>query len=258
MDKAQEKSYFDRTFERDAREPAKRFYSIVDGCRDFYEEYLLSDCRGKAVLEYGCGKGSSAFALAERGARVVGIDISEVGIRMAREQSEQRNLREIDFIAMDAEATTFEDSAYDIVCGTGILHHLRTAPALKELARILKPEGEAVFIEPMGYNPAINLFRKMTPGLRTKDEHPLVKRDFASMEEIFGETRYVFFNLFSLCSVPFRDREVFPSLVRLLTAFDKGLFARIPPLRWLAWQVMIILKEPRKRPVAIPQKQVSP
>lgn len=258
MDKAQEKSYFDRTFELDAREPAKRFYSIVADCRDFYEGYLLSDCRGKAVLEYGCGQGSSAFVLAENGARVVGIDISEVGISMAREQSEQKNLPGIAFIAMDAEATTFEDNAYDIVCGTGILHHLRTVPALKELARIMRPEGEAVFVEPMGYNPAINLYRKMTPGLRTKDEHPLVKRDFASMEEIFGETRFVFFNLFSLLSVPFRDREVFPSLVRLLTAFDKGLFARVPPLRWLAWQVMIILKEPRKRPVAIPQKKVSP
>lgn len=245
-------------FELDAREPAGRFYSVAGGCRDLYKEYLLADCHGKEVLEYGCGKGSSAFALAERGARVVGIDISEVGISMAREQAEQRGLPGIDFVAMDAEATAFADDTYDIVCGTGILHHLRTAPALKELARIMRPDGEAVFVEPMGYNPAINLYRKLTPGLRTSDEHPLLKRDFASMEENFAETRYAFFNLFSLLSVPFRDRGVFPSLVGLLTALDKGLFARVPPLRWLAWQVMIVLKEPRKRPVTIAPGQVSP
>lgn len=253
--KEYEKSYFDRTFQLDVREPTSRFYSVVDGCRDFYEGYLLSVCCGKKVLEYGCGKGSSAFFLAENGASTVGIDISEVGISFAREQAAKRNLHDIDFLAMDAEATEFEDSTYDIVCGTGILHHLRTVPALKELTRIIKPEGEAVFIEPLGHNPAINLYRKLTPRFRTKDEHPLVKEDFQSMEAYFGETRYVFFNLLALLSVPFRNMRGFPSLVKALAGLDKRLFARVPALGLFAWQVIIILKNPRKGLVESPQDQ---
>ena len=49
---------------------------------------------------------------------------------------------------------------------------------LDEIHRILKSKGNLIFIEPLGTNPIINLYRKLTPKSRSKDEHPLINKDF--------------------------------------------------------------------------------
>jgi ubiquinone/menaquinone biosynthesis C-methylase UbiE len=64
---------------------------------------------------------------------------------------------------MNAEATTFPDNSFDLICGSSILHHLNLDKACAEIRRILRPDGGAVFIEPLGHNPLINMFRKLTP-----------------------------------------------------------------------------------------------
>ena len=53
-----------------------------------------------------------------------------------------------------------EKNRFDIIYGTGILHHLNLKACLDEIERILKPGGKFVFIEPLGTNPVINLYRK--------------------------------------------------------------------------------------------------
>jgi hypothetical protein len=50
--------------------------------------------------------------------------------------------------------------------------------ACSEIARVLRPGGPAIFVEPLGHNPLINAYRKRTPALRTVDEHPPTKARF--------------------------------------------------------------------------------
>ncbi len=140
----------------------------------------------------------------------------------------------------------FEDSSFDIVCGTGILHHLHLHKALKELARILTPTGKAIFIEPMGHNPAINLFRKLTPRYRTAGEHPLTAKDLEVLKEFFHQANCDFFHLLSLLAVPFRNSRKFFWLLETLDNLDRKLFEWLPFLRLFAWVVTIILENPRK------------
>ena len=45
-----------------------------------------------------------------------------------------------------------------------------------EINKVLKDDGEMVFLEPLGTNPLINLYRKLTPKSRSVDEHPFVER----------------------------------------------------------------------------------
>ena len=78
------------------------------------------------------------------------------------------------------------DDSFDLVCGSGILHHLDLPAAMRELARVLRPSGRAVFMEPLGHNPAINAFRNRTPELRTPDEHPLLGKDLKLCRRYFG------------------------------------------------------------------------
>lgn len=245
VSKENEKQFFDWTFEFGARKPVSKFYTVAQSSRKCYENLLVANCRNKTVLEYGCGMGSSAFLLAKHGARVTGIDISEVALDLARARARDQGGEDVMFLVMDAEKMQFEDNSFELVCGTSILHHLHLCKALRELARILKPQGKAIFIEPMGHNPAINLFRKLTPHFRTRDEHPLIVKDLEFMREFFHQVDCNFFHLFPLLAVPFRDSRAFPLLLKTLDNIDRKLFEWAPLLRLLAWQVVIILEKPK-------------
>jgi hypothetical protein len=49
------------------------------------------------------------------------------------------------------------------------------------MTKILQPKGKAIFIEPLGHNFLINLYRRLTPNIRSADEHPLLAKDLKIM-----------------------------------------------------------------------------
>ena len=83
-----------------------------------------------------------------------------MAVEKARKKAEHDTVTGVSFLVMDAESMKFEDKTFDVVYGSGILHHLNIDKAYRELARVLKPDGVAIFIEPLGHNPLINLYRK--------------------------------------------------------------------------------------------------
>jgi SAM-dependent methyltransferase len=252
--KAREMEFHNRRFAEGTRGSEKaagsddvgRFYSVVVQSRAFYFDLLKRDCVGRKVLEYGCGTGSHAPYLAKRGARVTGIDISNVAIEKAIQQAQAEGIQGLDYCQMDGEALTFDDNYFDLICGTAILHHLDLRRAYGELARTLKADGRAVFLEPLGHNPLINLYRKYTPGLRTPDEHPLLVTDFSLAARYFQKIELFYFNLFTLLAVPFRNSRLFPRLLRGLERVDSGLFRAFPGTGKYAWTVILRLSRPEK------------
>jgi len=107
----------------DAWVPAS--YSLVEKSSAFFEQQIMSRSQGGIVLEYGCGPGTYSFDLAQQATRVVGVDISEVAIERARARAQRMQLTaKTEFHVMDAEALTFPDATFDLVCGRAILHHL--------------------------------------------------------------------------------------------------------------------------------------
>jgi len=172
---AKEAAFHDVAFGQQTRQQAWKFYAVASDAYERYGELLAgSVTAGSRALEYGCGPGSRAFDLARAGASVNGIDISPVAIELARETAlRQPGGERTTFDVMDAEHLAFPDASFDLVCGTSIIHHLDVDRAYGEVARVLKPGGIAVFLEALGHNPAINGYRRLTPALRTEDEHPL-------------------------------------------------------------------------------------
>ena len=244
--KKREKNYHDERFARDTRRKLHKFYSTNEGAKNFYAGKIFRDCNDKKVLEYGCGTGSLSFDMVKRGARVTGIDISFVAIGKAKEMSLKKNIGgNLRFAVMDAEELGFEADEFSMVCGTGILHHLNVERAFKELSRVLNKEGRAVFVEPLGYNPLINLYRKMTPKMRSKDEHPLLRPDIELAGKYFGDVRIKHFHLLSLMAVPFRRMGCFNLLMKLADRAD-GLLLGLPLVKWFAWMVVLELKNPKK------------
>jgi SAM-dependent methyltransferase len=219
-----------------------RFYETAAGSLDQYRHLLASRCRGLTVLEYGCGEGESAIELADHGAIVRGIDISNRRVERARELAAGR--KNVAFDVMTAEELSFEDDSFDVICGMSVLHHLNLERALAEVARTLKPGGEAIFLEPLGHNPLINLYRRLTPRFRTPYEHPLVMRDLELARRHFGSVDAEFFHLTSLFAVPFRRFAFFPHVLSALDRLDRGLFTVAPYSRKYGWIAIISLREP--------------
>jgi len=132
-----------------------------------------------------------------------------------------------------------------IIVGSGIIHHLDIIASYKELTRILNENGHIVFSEPLGSNPVINLYRMLTPDLRTADEHPLKGKDLALLSEYFSNVEVEYFTLFTLLAVPFRSMPAFKQIHGILASIDRAIF-RVPFLRKLAWMVVIHAYNPRK------------
>jgi SAM-dependent methyltransferase len=92
---------------------------------------------GTRVLDVATGPGCLAARAAGRGASVVGVDIDESMVQLARRQHPK-----LDFRRADAAALPFEDGSFDAVVANFLVHHLRSASdAIAEFARVLAPGG---------------------------------------------------------------------------------------------------------------------
>jgi ubiquinone/menaquinone biosynthesis C-methylase UbiE len=243
--KQNERAFHNETFSTDSRKDLGVFYRVVAPCTEYFSEEILRRAANKTVLEYGCGPGTNSFRLATVAKSVTGIDLSDVAISQARERARQRGTSNVDFHVMDAEKLTFPDSSFDLICGRAIVHHLDVVRCLENLTRVLKPGGAALFQEPLGHNPIINLYRRLTPQMRTVDEHPLLMSDLKTARSWFGKVEMKPYVLTSLLAAGVKIPALFTPALKLLTAVDKGIFL-VPFLRRYAWTSVWILESPRK------------
>lgn len=185
--------------------------------------------------------------MAEAGAEVVGIDISEVSIQNAEREALRKGLQ-ARFVVMDCEQLDFPDSSFDLINVSGVLHHLDLSKAFPELARVLKPTGSIICVEALAHNPVFQTYRRLTPHLRTEfeTEHILRRRDVFKARKFFNRVELRFFHLASLVAVPFRKSRIFEPLLSALEVVDNGLL-RMPVIRWWAWQIAFLLSGPRRR-----------
>jgi ubiquinone/menaquinone biosynthesis C-methylase UbiE len=237
-----EAAFHDQVAEDDTRERAQKFYAIARKSHDFFLNTIFDYGRGARVLDYGCGTGSNTCDLARRGATVTGIDISPGAIDVAQRKAEAAGLADrIDLHVMNAEKLELPDDTFDLVCGTGILHHLDLDACYREIHRVLKPGGVAVFEEPLGHNPIINWYRNRTPDMRTEDEHPLMLADIERARAIYSRVDVRYYNLVSLAVVPLRNTPLFEPLYAVTEFVDRVLMTVVPPLRGWAWQSIMIM-----------------
>jgi len=242
-----EREFHDRAFAEGLRGKNDSYYDVATTSRDWYRELLRRSYSGQRVLEYGCGDNpNGSLVLAECGADVTAVDLSPVAVERARVAARGRGLQDrIEFKIMNAETLEFPDDSFGLICGNGIVHHLDLDTAFAEVARVLEPGGIAIFREPMGTNPAVNLYRRLTPAERTDDEHPLVMSDLELARRYFGRVRARRFHLSVLAAIPVRHTRVFPYLHRALDAADRAIMRAIPPARGWGWLIVMELSEPR-------------
>ncbi len=147
-----------RTLERYRNPPATTCYPLE------YAYHLLGNVEGQRVVDFGCGSGANSILLALRGAALAGLDISESLIGLARQRLEANGVsRSARFVVGSAHGTPFEDNSIDVVFGIAILHHLDLQLVSREVHRILKPGGRAIFQEPVRSSAVLRFLRRLIP-----------------------------------------------------------------------------------------------
>lgn len=102
---------------------------------------MLPDVNSLSGLDVGCGEGHNTRLLAERGARITGIDISRTFVRYARE-AEQGQPLGIDYELASAVALPVESASFDFaVAFMSLMDIPETELVLAEIFRVLRPGG---------------------------------------------------------------------------------------------------------------------
>jgi ubiquinone/menaquinone biosynthesis C-methylase UbiE len=102
--------------------------------------------RGKDVLDVGAGSGIATQMLAEAGANVTAVDLTDWAVETTQRRLAAFEL-EGDVRQADAEQLPFEDASFDLVFSWGVIHHSSDMDrALAELVRVTRPGGQLVLM----------------------------------------------------------------------------------------------------------------
>jgi ubiquinone/menaquinone biosynthesis C-methylase UbiE len=107
---------------------------------------FLKEAASPSLLEVGCGMGTDSLVLAQNGFNVTGVDITLAHLDLAKKLF---NLYQSDgtFLEDNAEQLSFPDNSFGCVYSYGVLHHTpNTAKSIKEIYRVLRPNGRAVIM----------------------------------------------------------------------------------------------------------------
>jgi len=106
-------------------------------------EYL-DPKQSERILDVACGVGILSLKIAEKGCEVRGIDSSEDAINSAKRLAEIAGIA-CKFEAGNAEDLPYPDECFDkIVCSSSLEHFKDDIKALKEMHRVLKPNGKVI------------------------------------------------------------------------------------------------------------------
>ena len=218
---------------------------------------LLGPLSGKRVLDIGAGLGESSVYFALQGAQVTSTDLSPLMVETVARLARLHGV-EIQTAVAAGESLNVPADHFDIAYIANTIHHIGDKGALfAQIHRALRPGGVFVSIDPLGYNPAIEVYRRMATEVRTQDEAPLtfevlklVRTYFLNVQhrEFWIASLALFFKYFMIDRIhPNQDRywkRIFRESRETLgwwlplRAIDRCL-TRLPLVRRLAWNTVI-------------------
>jgi ubiquinone/menaquinone biosynthesis C-methylase UbiE len=216
-----------------------------------YSLKLFGDLSQKSILDCGCGRGHTSVMLAKHGAKVTAFDLSEEDIKIAHILAEKNGIN-INLSSQRIEEMNYSDASFDYAFGACILHHVDLPSACKQINRVLKPGGKAVFIENSARNVFLMMARKWLVGSFNipkygddDEEHPLTTKDLQTLHESFpGEVTvhhpdFLFFRLIDFYILEKR----MPFMTNLLCVMDK-ICGKIPIINQYGYFQIIEFKKP--------------
>lgn len=107
-----------------------------------------SPTKGTLVLDVGSGPGIVSTSLAKYAKNVTAFDITPSMIKAAKQRSIEHGVTNINFKVGEAENLPFSNNSFDIVVTRLTIHHFKEPElVLKEIKRVIKPEGRLVLAD---------------------------------------------------------------------------------------------------------------
>lgn len=203
------------------------------------------------LLDFGCGPGDNSLRFSRAGFKVTGFDICENNINSCRTLFDKNNA-EGSFYVSVAENLPMPDESFEVVAGIDILHHVDIIKSIKEVRRVLKKNGIAIFREPIEV-PVLDNFRntalvKMFFPNRvsfekhiTEDERKLNKTDLELIKNIFPDITIERSLILSRLDKFFRNPK--STKASILERIDYFLCKYIPFFKSLGGAAVIILRK---------------
>lgn len=164
-------------------------------------KYILQKAgqiKGKNILDLGCGLGEASVWFALQGANVIALDVSSGMLDCVKKLRKKFKVeKSIILIKSEAEKIPLQNESVDLVFGGNILHHTDIVAVSREVKRVLKFKGKAFFVEPLAYNPLINLYRKLAKDVRSRMERPFTFKDIDTLSHGFSKVEHREFQLFT-------------------------------------------------------------
>jgi len=129
---------------------AKKYDSFINkNASKSYErlfESLLHDTKTSTnLLEIATGTGILSFKLCDQIPHITAIDIAAEMIEIAKSKSKERQISNISFQVGDSCKLEYDNEAFDTILASNVLHLLYHPDiALKEMTRVLKPDGKII------------------------------------------------------------------------------------------------------------------
>src|SRR3989344_4264183 len=131
------------------RQRVSSFVPSALGSYQFLYKVATPWIKGKKVLDYGCGDGRHTQFLAEHAKEVIGIDLSERSLEIAKKIAVREGVEEkVKFLKMDCEAMEFPDNSFDVVFDGGTFSSLDFEKAIGEILRKLRFSISILFLCP--------------------------------------------------------------------------------------------------------------
>lgn len=118
--------------------------SFVDQLQTTLAFNMLKPKKDMMVLDIGCGTGNFSIKLAEMGCKVIGIDVSDEMLNIAREKASNKKL-DIEFYNMDVFKLKFDDDTFDAAISMAAFEFIKQPEkALEEIFRVVRKSGKIV------------------------------------------------------------------------------------------------------------------
>jgi demethylmenaquinone methyltransferase/2-methoxy-6-polyprenyl-1,4-benzoquinol methylase len=148
------------------KEQVAKMFNNISGTYDFLNHFLslgidiiwrkkaireLSSIQPRMILDVATGTGDFAFESIQilHPDKVIGVDISEGMLTVAKRKIKERNLGHIFSVHLgDSEGLNFDDHTFDaITVAFGVRNYQNLEKGLSDMLRVLKPQGKIVILE---------------------------------------------------------------------------------------------------------------
>ncbi len=213
-------------------------------------DHLLAQFRpfeGKKILETGTGTGNIAVWLAMNGAEVTGCDVSSGILEIAEKRARLNGVEDrLTCVHQPIESLDLPDESFDVVMGNVCAHHFEFDLAGKNIYRLLKPGGVAVYAEPVLFIPKFvsdirqsKIVRKRFPDVKhSPDERAFTRETVEQFGAAFDRVDLEYFGILSRVQ---NFTQVSDKTYARIEKADEFLLRKVPKTEYLSRFVVMTM-----------------